>query len=361
MTVPLNCALSSAATNQGGNLEGNGTSTTTTCGIAASAQDPLLATSLDASDPPALAIPANSPAVDLAPCSGRTGDQRGAPRPIGAQCDAGAYEYTPPPDTTIAGAGPYTFAATEAGSTFECSIDGGAFSACGSPYTPSAAPGAHTLSVRAIGPFGGPDATPAQVSFSVAATPTPTPTVTASPTPTPTPVVNKIVVVKVTDGKVKIKRKGAKSFVPLTGDSAVPVGSEVDTKDGEIELTSIPKAGKPSQTAKFFDGIFKISQSSGITTLTLTEALAACPKNGHAAAAAKKPKTRKLWGSGKGAFRTSGKYSAATVRGTKWLVTDSCSGTRTTVSSGVVSVRDNVRHKTIIVRAHHTYLARPKR
>ena len=28
----------------------------------------------------------------------------------------------------------------------------------------------------------------------------------------------------------------------------------------------------------------------------------------------------KLWGSGKGKFRTTGKYSAATVRGTIWLV-----------------------------------------
>ena len=41
----------------------------------------------------------------------------------------------------------------------------------------------------------------------------------------------------------------------------------------------------------------------------------------------KKPKTRKLWGDGKGNFRTTGKYSAATVRGTKWLVQDSCTGT----------------------------------
>ena len=48
----------------------------------------------------------------------------------------------------------------------------------------------------------------------------------------------------------------------------------------------------------------------------------------------KKPKTRKLWGDGKGKFRTKGRYSAATVRGTKWLVTDGCRYTRTRVTAG---------------------------
>ena len=75
----------------------------------------------------------------------------------------------------------------------------------------------------------------------------------------------------------------------------------------------------------------------------------------------KKPKTRHLWGQGSGAFRTTGRYSAATVRGTKWLVRDSCSGTLTRVTQGVVSVRDKVRHKSIVVRAGHRYTARPKK
>ena len=50
------------------------------------------------------------------------------------------------------------------------------------------------------------------------------------------------------------------------------------------------------------------------------------------ASAATKPKSRKLWGDGKGKFRTRGQYAAATVRGTKWLVQDSCSGTLTRVT-----------------------------
>jgi ferric-dicitrate binding protein FerR (iron transport regulator) len=65
----------------------------------------------------------------------------------------------------------------------------------------------------------------------------------------------------------------------------------------------------------------------------------------------------KLWGSGKGKFRTDGKYSSATVRGTIWLVADRCDGTLTKVRRGVVSVRDIKRKKTVKVKAGHSYLA----
>jgi hypothetical protein len=65
-----------------------------------------------------------------------------------------------------------------------------------------------------------------------------------------------------------------------------------------------------------------------------------------------------LWGSGKGRFRTKGKYSAATVRGTTWLTQERCDGTLTRVRSGTVSVRDLKRRKTVTVRAGRSYLAR---
>ena len=68
-----------------------------------------------------------------------------------------------------------------------------------------------------------------------------------------------------------------------------------------------------------------------------------------------------LWGSGHGSFRTQGQYSSATVRGTKWFVQDSCAGTLTKVAQGVVSVRDDVKHKTITLRTGRQYLARPRR
>ena len=69
----------------------------------------------------------------------------------------------------------------------------------------------------------------------------------------------------------------------------------------------------------------------------------------------------KLWGSGKGKFRTTGKYSSATVRGTIWLTVDRCDGTLTTVKRGTVSVHDRKRRRTVTVKAGHSYLARASR
>jgi hypothetical protein len=45
------------------------------------------------------------------------------------------------------------------------------------------------------------------------------------------------------------------------------------------------------------------------------------------------------------------------VRGTAWYTEDRCDGTLTRVSQGSVSVRDLVNHRTVIVRAGHSYLA----
>jgi hypothetical protein len=181
------------------------------------------------------------------------------------------------------------------------------------------------------------------------ATPTPTPT----PVPTPTPTPGKTVVVRPISGTVLVRRPGSRDFVALDAAQGIPLGSIVDTRHGVVELTA-----KPGQTARFSDGLFKVTQTRGIIDLTLTEPLAPC---GKAAAAASKPKTRKLWGDGSGSFRTRGQYSAATVRGTRWLVQDTCAGTLTRVAKGVVSVRDNVRRKTIVLRAGKRYLARPRR
>ena len=77
-----------------------------------------------------LALAATSPAVELRRLRERTVDQRGVPRPQGALCDAGAYELDPPPETSVEGGGPpFAFSASDPGSTFECSLDGGPFSA----------------------------------------------------------------------------------------------------------------------------------------------------------------------------------------------------------------------------------------
>jgi hypothetical protein len=68
-----------------------------------------------------------------------------------------------------------------------------------------------------------------------------------------------------------------------------------------------------------------------------------------------------VWGSGKGHFRTKGRYAAATVRGTLWLTLDRCDGTYILVKRGKVEVRDLVKRKTVLLTPGKSYLAAPRR
>ena len=48
-----------------------------------------------------------------------------------------------------------------------------------------------------------------------------------------------------------------------------------------------------------------------------------------------KPKKRRVWGQDSGGrFQTHGQSSVATVRGTRWLTEDTCTGTRVRVARG---------------------------
>jgi hypothetical protein len=210
--------------------------------------------------------------------------------------------------------------------------------------------------------------------------------------PPPPPVPGKSVVVKVVSGQVFIKRPAsgrarqatgpAKGFVPFTGAANIPVGSQLDTRKGRVALTSAADTGaKKTQTSDFYQGIFQVKQAlpkktpkkpTALTTDLVMKGQIArsqcAPLKGARAAAesAKKKKgpkavLGKLWGNGKGKFRTNGKYSAATVRGTVWLVEDRCEGTFTKVTRGTVQVRDFRRKKTVTVKAGHSYLARAQR
>ena len=85
-------------------------------------------------------------------------------------------------------------------------------------------------------------------------------------------------------------------------------------------------------------------------------------RGGSVASASRVRRVRKLWGRDSGGrFRTHGRHSQATVRGTRWLTVDRCDGTLTRVTKGAVAVRDFRRHRTVVVRAGHAYLARAHR
>ena len=107
-------------------------------------------------------------------------------------------------------------------------------------------------------------------------------------------------------------------------------------------------------------------RQKGLTELRLKgSSFRRCRTRGSAARAGaaqlSRRTVRRLRANARGRFRTRGRNSSATVRGTVWTTTDRCDGTLTKVTRGRVAVRDFRRKKTVLVRAGKSYLARARR
>ncbi len=173
-------------------------------------------------------------------------------------------------------------------------------------------------------------------------------------------------------------------FLPLTEARQIPIGSQVDSRLGRLKVIAAAASSQhigKTQSATLGGGLFNLTQSKsgivkGLTTFSLLEGdfpgaptYASCP--GRAApdafgptafAAVSRRVLQTLHASDShGRFRTRGRYSAGTVRGTVWDTVDRCDGTLTIVKRGIVDVTDFRLRKTIRVRAGHRYLALAKR
>jgi hypothetical protein len=181
------------------------------------------------------------------------------------------------------------------------------------------------------------------------------------------PVLGESVKVAVRSGTVTVKLPGAAGYISLSDAASIPVGAILNTRAGSVTLTSALANGG-TQAGIFHGGLFEVRQpkaAGGLTELVLRGAPPSCPRASAGAAAVAKRKRkppRRLWGhDDHGNFRTRGGSSVATVRGTVWYVEDRCDGTLTRVSRGTVSVYDSGRHRSVIVHAGHSYLARASR
>ena len=161
----------------------------------------------------------------------------------------------------------------------------------------------------------------------------------------PKPRTAKTVVVKRAGGTVTVSKPGSSRATTLGRTAqAVPVGSTIDATDGRVKLTATAnRSGSKRQSALFYDGAFTVSQrraSRPVTDLTLAggdfSTCAAEQRRTGVFASRGRSTRRRLWGRGKGRFRTRGRNGTATVRGTTWLTEDDCQGTRALNREGKV-------------------------
>jgi hypothetical protein len=186
------------------------------------------------------------------------------------------------------------------------------------------------------------------------------------------PVLGRTEEVKPVKGKIFVILNG--TLVPLSAKAGLTTGTTIDALHGTLQLTTATGKGLATQTGTFSGAVFKVTQTrsgslKGLTTLTLVNnafqgapSFASCTAQSAdgASAAAVSSKVLQLLHAkdNHGKFRTKGRYAAATTRGTVWSIADRCDGTLTHVNQGTVVVNDLVRHKNVIVRAGHSYLAK---
>jgi hypothetical protein len=309
-----------------------------------------------------------TPVVTGAPSIGiTTAGFTGSVNPDGLPTTA-LFEYALDPKYT--GGGPLTYTRSTAPQNVGSDFTTHSVSASVTGLVPNALYHVRLVATNSAGTSFGPD-----VAFTTLKAPPPA-----------VPAVGKTFNIAPVSGVVLILLHG--QLVPLTELQQIPKNTLIDALHGTISLTTaLPGGGsahdaaakgkKPrkakTQKGTFGGAIFKISQArNGLATLSLVEgaikggpSFGTCKahKAGDPTATAAASRTLQLLhASAKGKFSTRGRYSAATVRGTKWTVADRCDGTLTHDITHSVAVTDFVRHKTIILHAGQSYLAKaPKR
>jgi hypothetical protein len=178
------------------------------------------------------------------------------------------------------------------------------------------------------------------------------------------------VVVAPSFGQVMVRLPGKRNWIALEDGANLPVGSMVKALRGSVVLTSAVEGGQ-SQTGTFWGGVFQVGQArggNGMTDIRLRGgSLSRCRnrvRRGRRSAftSRRRGPVRRLWAKDdRGRFRTHGRDSVATTRGTLWLTEDRCKGTVTRVREGAVRVRHRHGRRSVIVSAGERYLASRRR
>jgi len=351
-TYPISVTITSVGTNQGSSTVSDSAT------IAAAPTPPPASTPTTAPTP----VITGAPTV-----AATTAGFSGSVNPSGLPTTA-LFQYGLDPKYT--GGGPVVYTNSTPAEPVGSDSTSHTVSASVTGLVPNALYHVRLLASNSAGTTVGPD-----VTFSTLTTPAPGP-----------PALGKTVNVSVVSGVVLIEVNG--HLVPLTELRQIPTNTVIDALRGTIKLTTAlnegthardaaakgkKRTGKTNtQTGTFGGAIFKITQAhSGLANLSLVEgAFSGAPSyancqahaSADASAAALSSKTLQLLhANAHGKFSTTGRYSAATVRGTKWTVADKCNGTLTHDITDSVVVTDFVHRRTIVLHAGQSYLAKAPR
>jgi hypothetical protein len=155
----------------------------------------------------------------------------------------------------------------------------------------------------------------------------------------PKPITGKRAIVRTTKGKVTVNGH-ALGRKP----TAVRMGAKLDTTHGTVKITTTHGGGR-TQFGTFSQGAFVLTQTRGSKPLTELRLAGgnfrSCPPTAGGRITAARSSRRRLFGHAHGRFRTRGRNSSATVRGTKWVTEDTCQGTRTVDKEGEVLAKSD--------------------
>jgi hypothetical protein len=220
-------------------------------------------------------------------------------------------------------------------------------------------------------------------SFGSAASACTEPDAAVAVEPVPAPILARTFSVASVSGKVLVGSPSAGSaaaatrahagsieYVQVTTPRSFPVGSIVDARGGSARVTTASNTRGGTQSGVFVGGPFRVLQSGGqrgLTQLVLLDgarAAGVCTRTARARAVTSRlpPSViARLHSQVAGRFRTDARYSSASVHGTIWDTEDRCDGTLTRVYRGVVEVFDYRRHRSVILHAGMSYLAKAPR
>ena len=317
------------------------------------------------------------------------------------------------PDTSISPAADSMAFGTNhpLGGSFACAFDGAGLAPCPNPvsllFVP---PGQHTLQAAATDVYGRMDPSPAALAFTIAPQFTPPPDSDKDGLPdtsdncpadanadqsdgdkdgvgdaceklpsgnTP-PTAGVTAVVRQLSGEVFVKLPAGRGFqqetgfIPLKGVAAIPIGSTVDARKGEIEVSSAANGFSARdrrakrQQARIRAGMFAIRQKrakrnvakktaigTDVALLSPPGAETQCRRSGP-----QKGVVRSVSMVAKGLYRAIGGATTSTAKNATFATTDRCDGTLTEVGKGRVSVAVKGRKKPVVVRGGAAYFAR---